>query len=308
VTADGTVLLVSGAENPDLFWGLRGGGGNFGVVSEFEFRLAPLGPLVLAAGIWYQSSVAGELARFYRDFMAEAPDEVGGGLRLLTAPSAEFVPHEHQGRPACQLCVIYFGDPDDGLEVARPLLDWGRPWARLVAPAPYVEVQRVSDGRHRWGIREYSRVDYLPEVPDEAIDALVDAAARAGSPRSTVMLCRLGGAASRLDRAGVALNTPDTRWMYYCVADWKEPSEDTEHIGWARGLMQRMRSWSTGVAPANFIELDEGAARLRAYYGEEKFARLVALKDTYDPLNVFALNQNIRPSGRPRAAGLSATR
>ena len=167
-----------------------------------------------------------------------------------------------------------------------------------------------------WGSREYSRVDYLDCLPDAAIDALTDCAPDASTPLSSMMLCPLGGAVSRLDRSGVALYTPDTRWMYYCVATWQHPHEDERQIAWARRSMQVMRPWSAGVAPANFIELDEGTARLRAYYGEAKFARLVALKDTYDPDNLFALNQNIprsvRRSGafpdadRPRVAEQSA--
>jgi FAD/FMN-containing dehydrogenase len=119
------ILRASAEEHPDLFWGLRGGGGNFGVVTEFEFRLRPVGPLVLVARLWYSRSVAGELARFYRDVMIGAPDEIGGALRLVTAPSAEFVPREHRGRPACVLLVISFGDSDDGGETARALLEWG---------------------------------------------------------------------------------------------------------------------------------------------------------------------------------------
>ncbi|MBV8945694.1 MAG: FAD-binding oxidoreductase [Solirubrobacterales bacterium] len=316
VTADGAILRASAEEHPELFWGLRGGGGNFGVVTKFEFRLHRIGPLMLAGRIWYPRAVAGALARFYRDVMEEAPDDIGGALRFVTAPSAEFVPREHRGRPACLLLMIFFGDPGGGGKKARALLSWGRPWAKLVGPTPYLELQRGADDQHRWGSREYSRVDYLDWLPDPAIDALVDCAQDASSPLSSVMLCPLGGAVSRLDRSTVALNTPDTPWMYYTVATWQQPSEDERQLAWARRFMRMMRPWSVGVAPANFIELDEGTARLRAYYGEEKLARLTALKDTYDPDDVFALNQNIPPSartsgpfpdaGKPRAGEQSA--
>jgi FAD/FMN-containing dehydrogenase len=298
VTADGAILRASAEEHRELFWGLRGGGGNFGAVTEFEFGLRPVGPLVPAARIWYPRSLAGELACFYRDLMEEAPDAIGGALRFVAAPSAEFVPREYRGRPACLLLVIVFGDPGEGGKRARALLRWGRPWAKLVGLTPYLELQRGADDQHRWGSREYSRVDYLTKLPDAAIDALVECAPDASSPLCSVMLCPLGGAVSRLDRSTVALNTPDTRWMYYCVATWQQPSEDERQMAWARRSMQALRPWSAGVAPANFIELDEGTARLRAYYGEEKLARLVALKDAYDPDNVFALNQNIPRSAR----------
>ena len=299
VTADGRVVRASADENADLFWGLRGGGGNFGVVTEFEFRLHPVDPIVFAGMILHPRAAARELARFYRDFMQQAPDEVGGALALITAPPEEFVPEAARGKPACGVIVIYVGDPQQGEDALRPLLEWGEPWIKLVQPMPYAGLQQIIDTRNPWGISEYSKIDYLPELPDEAIDALVQQVDEASSPFTQVILCPLGGAVARMDASTMALSIPDAKWMYFCMAKWWDPTAKDAEIAWARAFMQTMRRWSVDKAPANFIEPDEGTARMRASYGEQKFRRLVALKDKYDPQNVFSRNPNIPPSGRP---------
>ena len=241
-------------------------------------------------------AVANDLARCYRDFMADASDEIAGGLALLTAPPEEFVPAEARGKPACALIVIYLGDPRHGEEALRPLLDWGEPWVKLVQPMPYAAVQGMIDAGHPWGISEYAKMDYLRELPDEAIDAMAENAAEASSPFTKIYLCPLGGAVSRMDRNAMALGIPDTPWMYFCLAEWWDPTMKAPEIAWARAFMTAMRPWSVDQAPANFIEPDEGIARLRASYGDEKFKRLVALKDKYDPEHACFLNPNIPPS------------
>jgi FAD/FMN-containing dehydrogenase len=296
VTADGQVLKAGADENADLFWGLRGGGGNFGVVTEFEFRLHPVGPIVFAGMILYPRAVAAELARSYRDFMEHAPDEVGGGLALITVPPEEFVPEQARGQPACGLIVIYVGDPHHGEQAFRPLLQWGHPWLTMVQPMPYAAVQQLIDPSNPWGILEYAKVDYLPELPDEAIDTMMLRAADASSPFTEVILCPLGGAVSRMDRTTMALNIPDTKWMYFCLAKSWDPTEQDHELAWARAFQAAMRPWSVDQAPPNFLDPDEGSARLRASYGDVKFRRLVALKDKYDPENVFSLNANVPPS------------
>lgn len=296
VTADGQVLMARTEENADLFWGLRGGGGNFGVVTEFQFRLHPVGPIVFAGMILHPRAVAAELLRFYRDFIQYAPDQAGGGFALITAPPQEFVPAHARGMPACALIVLYVGDPQRGEQVFRPLLEWGEPWLTMVQPMPYVAAQQLIDPANPWGINEYAKVDYLPELPDEAINTMMLLAAEASSPFTEVILCPLGGTVSRMDQRAMALNVPDTKWMYFCMAkSWDTAQQDNE-ITWARAFMAAMRQWSAAKAPANFLLPDEGGARLRASYGEEKFSRLVALKDKYDPENVFSLNANIPPS------------
>jgi hypothetical protein len=295
VTADGRVLRASADEDADLFWGLKGGGGNFGVVTDFEFRLHPVGPIVYAGMILHPRAAAGELTRFYRDFMADAPDAAGGALALVTAPPADFVPEHARGKPACGIIVIYVGDPAEGERAFRPLLAWGEPWLTMVQPMPYTAVQQLLDPGYPWGIMDYGKADYLRALPDEAIDEMVRRGAEAHSPFSAVILCPLGGQMSRVDRGSMALNIPDTGWMYFCEANSWEAAEQNREIEWARSFMSAMRPWSVDKAPPNFLEPDEGDARLRLSYGEEKFRKLVALKGAYDPDNVFALNGNIRP-------------
>lgn len=297
VTASGEVVRAGAGGDPELLWGLSGGGGNFGVVTELEFRLHPIGPIVFAGMLLYPRSVGHELLRFYRDFMATAPDEVGGGLALISAPPAPFVPEEARLKPACGVVVVYTGDPADGPEAFRPLLEWGAPLVSLVQPMPYVAVQKLLDESTPWGIREYAKTDYLREMSDDAIDAILDEAAGATSPFTQIVLCPGGGALSRRDASAVALAIPDTPWFYFCLTLWPDAMQpDDPHVAWARGFMQRLRPWAVDAAPPNFIAGDEPASRLRTSFGEEKFARLTALKDRYDPDNVFALNQNIPPT------------
>jgi FAD/FMN-containing dehydrogenase len=299
VTAEGRVLRAGADESSDLLWGLKGGGGNFGVVTEFEFRLHPVGPIVFGGMLLHPRAAAPDLLRFYRDFMEQAPDAVGGGFALLTAPPEEFVPEHARGRPACGLILVYVGDPEAGQEILRPLSEWGEPLITMVQPMPYVAVQQMIDAGNPWGINEYFKVDYLPELPDEAIDAAVDKAAGIGSPFTQLIFARLGGAVARADRSTMALNLPDAKWQYFCLAMWWDPAETEREVAWARSLMETMRPWATNTAAPNFISADEGSERLRASYGDEKFERLVALKAKYDPHNVFALNQNIPPSMPP---------
>ncbi|MBV8527037.1 MAG: FAD-binding oxidoreductase [Candidatus Dormibacteraeota bacterium] len=298
VTASGEVVRAGAGGDPELLWGLAGGGGNFGVVTELEFRLHPVGPIVFAGLILHPRSVGGELMRFYRDFMNQAPEEVGGGLALITAPPAPFVPEEVRLKLVCALIVVYTGDPADGPAALAPLLRWREPLVSMVQPMPYTALQKMLDEGNPFGIREYAKVDYLRELPDPAIDAMLDEAARVSSPMTTIVLCPGGGALSRRDPSAVSLVFPDVPWFYQCISAWPDVLQpDEPHIAWTRGFMEAMRPWALDEAPVNFIAVDEPESRLRRSFGEEKFARLTALKDRYDPANVFALNQNIPPSG-----------
>jgi FAD/FMN-containing dehydrogenase len=299
VCADGTLLRVSRSENSELFWGIKGGGGNFGVVTEFEFRLHPLGPLVYAGMILHPRAAATDLLRFYRDFMASAPDEVCGGYALLTAPPAEPIPEPLRGQPVAGLIVMYAGEPGQGEAVLRPLLEWGQPALTMVQPMPYTAVQTIGDGGNPWGISEYFKIDYLPELPDDAIDAFVDKAAQARSPFTALYLSPLGGAIARTDRSSMALEVPDAKWFYFCEALWWNPDVAEAETAWAHAFMEAMRPWALDRAPANFVTADEAHTRLRASFGDQKYQRLVALKNTFDPSNVFALNPNIAPGAVP---------
>lgn len=296
VTADGRIVRASMTENPELLWGLRGGGGNFGIVTELEFQLYPLGPILFGGQVLHPRSAANDLIRFYRDFLAQAPNEVGGGFALMTAPATEFVPEQARGKPACGLFIVYAGDPDRGQEAFRPLLEWGQPMVSKVGPLPYTAVQAMTDPIHPWGIHHYAKVSYLPELSTGAADAWIAQADLMHSPFSQLLLQPLGGAAAHMDRGAMSLNMPHAEWGCFVFASWWDPNTRHEHIAWARGVTEAMDPWSVDAAPANFISADDGSDRLRHSYGQEKFDRLVDLKDVYDPQNIFSLNQNIPPS------------
>ena len=246
--------------------------------------------------ILHPRAVAAELLRYYRDFIDAAPDEVCGGISLLTAPPIDPIPEPVRGQPAAGILVLYTGDPRGGEEILRPLLEWGTPWLTMVQPMPYAVVQGMNDDANPWGISEYFKIDYLPELPDDAIETLVDEAAAACSPFTAIHISRLGGALARTDRAAMALELPDAKWFYMCEALWWDPAAADVEIAWAHAFMQAMRPWSLNKAPANFITADEVQTRLRASFGDTKYQRLVALKNIYDPTNVFALNPNIAPN------------
>ncbi len=297
VTADGSLVTASVDENPELFWGLRGGGGNFGVVTEFEFRLHPVGPLVTAGLMLFPRAQAREVIRGYRDFIASAPDEVGGGVALLTAPPEPFVPEEVRGQPAVGIVYCYVGPPEDGAEAAKALRELGTPALEMIQPMPYAAVQQMLDAGSPRGVREYFKVDSLSELSDETVDTIVDQAEQLPAPFGQLILAPMGGAVGRGDDDAMALTVKDAPWVYFCLAMWMDPSEDERNVAWARGFHEAMRPFAVGTTLPNFIEPDEGNARLRASYGEEKYARLVALKQRWDPDNVFRLNLNISPTG-----------
>ena len=292
VTAAGEVVRASQTENPDLFWGLRGGGGNFGVVTEFEFRLHPVGPLLTAGLLLWPRAQSGEVIRFYRDYMAGAPDEVGGAVAFLTAPPAPFVPPDLQGQPVVAVVYCYVGPLEAGEEHARPLRGFGSPTVDMIGPMPYTALQQMLDPGFPHGIREYFKVDSLRSLPDASIDTLVAVAEELPAPFGQLILCPLGGAVSRSATADIALSVVDAPWLYFCLTMWMDPAEDERNTAWARRLAASIRDIGVGTTVANFVAEDE-AGRLRASYGQEKYRRLAELKRRWDPDNLFRLNQNI---------------
>jgi FAD/FMN-containing dehydrogenase len=296
VTADGRVVRASADENSDLLWGLRGGGGNFGVVTEFEFQLHPVGPILLGGMLAFPRAQARDVARIYRDFMSQASNEVCGGLALITAPPEEFVPEAARGQAAVGLVLAYVGPPEEGEQAFKPLRDaLPEPVLDMLQPMPYVALQQMLDAGNPHGIREYFKIDYLRELSDEAIDLIVEHAEQLPAPFGQLILAPMGGAVGHTDASTRALAIPDAPWAYFCLAMWMDPAEDDRNRSWARGFAEAMRSFGIGTALPNFIEPDEGAARLRASYGEDNYARLVELKGKWDPDNLFRLNQNIVP-------------
>jgi hypothetical protein len=294
VTADGRVVTASPTENEDLFWGLRGGGGNFGIVTEFEFQLHPVGPIVLGGLILHPRDKAPELCRFYREFMQSAPPELGGGIVLMTAPPAPFVPPALQGRQAVAIVVAWFGDVGHGQTVLAPLRAFGAPPVDMVQPMPYVVLQSLLDAGNPPGRRNYWRSDNLSALPDEAIDALIARAETATSPFTVTILVPGGGAAAAVAEDATPLGGRSAPWQYHCYGSWVT-GDDAGHIAWVRETEQALRPFTSGRMSLNFIS-EANNDRVRAAFGEEKYRRLVALKDKYDPTNLFRMNQNVPPT------------
>jgi FAD/FMN-containing dehydrogenase len=302
VTADGRLVTASEDENADLLWGLRGGSGNFGVATSYEFRLHPLGPTVLAGLLIHPIDEAPSLLRASRDYVESAPEELVTATGILQAPPAEFIPPHLHGKPVLAMFVLYIGQPDEGGAVVAPLKELGPPAVDLVAPMPYTAFQAMVDPFAPRGMLNYHRGFHLGGLPDEAIDAYVDLGteiALVSVPTTQSILFRHGGAVSRVADDATAAGHRDAAYMAHPIAAWQDPAQTELHLDWVRRFSAAMAPFTTGGVYLNF-EPDEGEERVRAGYGAEKYARLVALKDKWDPDNLFRVNQNIRPSHEAR--------
>jgi FAD/FMN-containing dehydrogenase len=284
VTADGRLLRASATENPDLFWAIRGGGGNFGIVTTFEYRLHPVGPVLLAGSVLHAYDQARDAMRFYREFSNTAPDELSLDAALVTAPS---------GERFFNMSACYAGPLDEGERVARPLRDYGAPVEDRIGPIPYLQLQSAGDSNFPRGRRYYWKAQFMREISDRAIDTLL-AAYETSPSGSLLVLQQVGGAIARVPIAETPYANRDALYDCFPISIWDDPADDEAHIRWARDLWDAMRPFSTGGVYANNLG-EEGADRVQAAYGEN-YPRLVAVKNKYDPNNFFSLNQNIRPT------------
>jgi FAD/FMN-containing dehydrogenase len=300
VTADGDRLVASDEEHPELFWGLRGGGGNFGIVTSFEYRLHAVGPTVLAGVLAWPMAEASAVLRRLRDFAADAPDEVGIMANLRLAPPLPIFPRELHGQPIVALIVCCVGGIEEGESVLRPLREFRNPAVDGIAPKPYIAHQAMFDPAYPHGRHYYWKAWKLPPLSDAAIDTIVDHASAITSPLSAIPLFTLGGAVGRVADDATAFTGRSAAHDINFVASWLPDDPDPEtHKTWARNAWEAMRPYSEGVY-VNFIH-DEPSAHVRVAYGDEKYDRLLALKGKYDPTNFFRLNQNIAPaSSTPR--------
>jgi FAD/FMN-containing dehydrogenase len=295
VTADGELVVASADERPDLFWGLRGGGGNFGVVTSFEYRLHSVGPTVLAGLVAWPMSEAAEVLRVFRDFVADAPDDVGIMANLRLAPPLPSFPEALHGQPIVALVVCHAGPIDEAQCVLRPLRELGSPALDTVAPKPYLAHQSMFDAAYPHGRSYYWKAWKLPPLNDAMIDVIVEQASAITSPLSAIPVFTLGGAVARVDDDATAFTGRGAAHDINFVASWLPGDPDAErHKAWARGAWEAMRPFAHGVY-VNFLS-DEPAPHIEAAYGAQKYARLAALKSKYDPTNVFRFNQNITPA------------
>ena len=239
VTADGRILTASESENPDLFWGTRGGGGNFGVATSFEFRLHPIGPTVVGGMLIYPAEMAAAVLRNYRDAMADAPDEVGSGVALLTAPPADFVPEPVRGQPVVGVIVCHTGTPEEAEGALRPLREFGPPAVDMVGPMPYVALQKLVDDSYPAGLRNYWTGDFLAGLPDEAIEVLARFHLSTPSPLTQILLLPGGGVLAQVPDGTMAIGERQAPFNIHITSLWPDPADDEANIAWTRDLSSR---------------------------------------------------------------------
>ena len=285
VTADGQVLTASADQHPDLFWALRGGGGNFGVVTSFEYRAHPVSTVV-GGLILHPRSQAVDLLKFYRDFTASAPDELGTYAVLLSTPD---------GAPVVGIATCYCGGVAEGERILAPLRAFGSPILDAIQPMPFPVMQTLLDGAGADGNQNYWKSTFLREVSDEVIETIVSHANRATSPLTAVLIEQYGGAASRVPADATAFAHRDAEYDFAILGTWTDPAESARHIAWTREFADAMAPYRSGAYLLNFLDREEGEDTIRAAFGVN-YPRLVAVKSQYDPANFFRVNQNIAPA------------
>jgi FAD/FMN-containing dehydrogenase len=292
VTADGRLVHASETENADLLWGLRGGGGNFGVVTQFELTLHPLGPMVYAGPIFYPADAAGELLRTFRRWAGDAPDEITALVDLTTAPPLPVIPEEWHGKKVAAFIAASTGPVEEGEALVRDLRDVAEPIADLLGPMPYQMIQTLIDPLWGTGIHSYFKATNLARLDDELVDRLCEVHLAAPGPQCEIHVHQMGGAVGRGAAGATAFAERSMPFVLNAVTGWHDPDAGAAHRDWAREAVAAASDASTGRAYVNFLGDTDQA---RTAYGDETYARLVALKNDYDPTNVFRLNQNIPP-------------
>jgi FAD/FMN-containing dehydrogenase len=285
VTAGGRLLTASETENADLFWAIRGGGGNFGIVTSFEFRLHPIGPMVMGGMILYPLDQAKEVLQFYREFSRTTPDELTAFAGLMTTPD---------GLPVVAIILGWFGPLEEGDKQFEPVRTFGSPLADLTGPLPYRQLQKMFDDAAPFGIHRYWKSGYFQELGDDLLDMIIEHTVAKTSPFSVVILFHMHGACTRIDPAEKAYGLREPQWDFDIITQWTDPAEADQHIGWTREFWHAVEPFSRGVY-VNHLDADDSQLRTRAAYGDN-YERLVAIKTKYDPTNFFRLNNNIVPN------------
>jgi len=297
ITAEGDIIRASANDHPDLFWALRGGGGNFGVVSLFRFTLHPVGPTITAGPVFWAAEDTTDVLRFYREFVTDAPDELGNVIRLGTIPPLPGVSEELHFRPAIAVASCYAGPVEDGERAIRALREFGTPLVDLVGPTLYVDHQGGIDDTVPHGWHYYWKATNLTYLSDEVIDIIAEHAYDAISPRSYAAIFHMGGAVARAPRYATAYSSRDVEYNMSIDAVWLPQQDDTvgtTETTWARKFLAALQPHGAGVY-VNFLDCDDDLSRVREAYGDDAYWRLAEVKAKYDPENVFHNNKNIQP-------------
>jgi FAD/FMN-containing dehydrogenase len=294
VLANGSRVTASESEHPDLFWAIRGGGGNFGIVTSFEFRVHAVGPQVLAGLIVHPLVAARDVLGFYREYAKQMPDELACWLVMRLAPPLPAVPVEFHGKEILALAVCYSGEFAEGERLAKPLREFGRPVADMVGPQEFAMWQMLLDPMLTPGMRNYWKSNEFTELPDGLIDVLVDHAMRLPDPQCEIAMAQLGGAVGRVPADRTAYGHRDAQFVMNVHGRWADAAKDKACIAWARDLFRASAPYATGSVYVNFLAEDE-RERVKAAYGSN-YPRLAALKNRYDADNLFRMNHNIEPA------------
>jgi len=295
VTADGRLLRASETENDDLFWGLRGGGGNFGVVTDFAYKLHPIGPEIVAGAIAWRAEDAPMVLDMWRELAQNAPRELAVVAGLRNAPPAPWISKDVHGKPIVALFVCHTGSVADGEELLAPVKKLGSPVGDTVQRRSYVSQQSLLDATQPKGRRYYWKSEYLANLAPEMIRKVIEYAARIRSPHSAIMIFPLGGAVNELPEDHSAVGNRDAAFMLNITGSWEKAEDDAANVEWTREAWGAMRRFSTGGTYINFLTEEEGGDRIKAAYGRNH-ARLAEIKTKWDPTNLFRSNKNIAPA------------
>jgi FAD/FMN-containing dehydrogenase len=295
VTADGRLVRASEDENADLLWGLRGGGGNFGVVTGIDYTLYPVGPEIVGGIVAWPGSEAPRVLDLYRKQAESAPPELTLVALMRPAPPAPWLPAEVHGKPIVAIVACYSGKPEDGEKLVAPIKSFGKPVGDVLVRRPFTQMQALLDATQPKGRRYYWKSEYLPRLDASLCEKAIAHASRIRSPHSAVILFQIDGALNRLDEAHSPVGNRDARFVLNVAGSWEKADDDEANIAWAREAWNDMKSFSTGGTYVNFLTADEGPERIEAALGKG-LGRLAQVKAKWDPENVFRTNRNIDPA------------
>ena len=294
ITADGQLIRASDDENADLFWGLRGGGGNFGIVTSIDYVLHPVGPEIVGGVVAWPASEAPRVLDLYRTLASQAPPEMTLVALMRPAPAAPWLPKEIHGTPIVALLACHTGDVSEGEKAVAPIKSFGKPIGDIMIRRPYVQMQSLLDATQPKGRRYYWKSEYLPGIEPELLEQFIEHAGRIRSPYSAVVLFQMDGALNRLDQGHSAVGNRDARYLLNITGAWDKPDDDAANIEWTRNAWNDMKRFSTGGTYINFLTEDEGVERTEAALGGA-LQQLSQIKAQWDPENLFRTNRNIQP-------------